>query len=48
MNEEPIEDSPKEALEAYLRYLWSGYYKWYEKSVRRNYWLWLVTQLLRA
>jgi hypothetical protein len=39
-----LEDNPKDALEAYLRYMWSGYYKWYESAVASNQRLWLGTQ----
>lgn len=39
-----LEDNPKEALEAYLKYMWTGYNKWYEKAVRDNQRLWLFTQ----
>jgi hypothetical protein len=39
-----VEDNPKDALEAYLRYMWSGYYKWYESAVASNQRLWLATQ----
>ncbi len=41
-----LEDNPKDALEAYLRYMWSGYYKWYETAVSRNKQLWLALQLV--
>ena len=41
-----LEDNPKDALEAYLRYMWSGYGKWYEAAVRRNQQLWLATQVV--
>jgi hypothetical protein len=39
-----LEDNPKHALEAYLQYMWSGYYKWYEAAVATNQRLWLATQ----
>ena len=39
-----LEDNPKEALEAYLRYMWTGYYKWYEAAVATNQRVWLATQ----
>src|SRR5262245_33182892 len=39
-----LEDNPKDALEAYLRYMWSGYYKWYESAVASSQRLWLGTQ----
>lgn len=39
-----MEDNPKDALEAYLTYMWSGYYKWYEDAVAINQRLWLATQ----
>jgi hypothetical protein len=39
-----LDDNPKDALEAYLRYMWAGYYKWYETAVATNRRLWLVTQ----
>src|SRR4051794_36493897 len=41
-----LEDNPKDALEAYIRYMWSGYNKWYETAVRRNQQLWLATQVV--
>ncbi|ADB15572.1 hypothetical protein Psta_0887 [Pirellula staleyi DSM 6068] len=41
-----LEDNPKDALEAYLRYMWKGYYKWYEKAVKQNQQLWLALQLV--
>jgi hypothetical protein len=39
-----LEDNPKDALEAYLRYMWSGYYKWYEAAVASSQRLWFATQ----
>jgi hypothetical protein len=41
-----LEDNPKDALDVYLRYMWSGYYKWYEAAVARNQRLWLATQVV--
>jgi hypothetical protein len=41
-----LEDNPKDALEAYLGYIWSGYYKWYEAAVNRNQRLWFATQVV--
>jgi len=41
-----LEDNPKDALESYLRYMWTGYYKWYEAAVSRNQRLWLATQVV--
>src|ERR1035438_5750595 len=41
-----IHETPKEALQAYIVYLESGYYKWYEASVRRTYILWLCCNIL--
>jgi hypothetical protein len=39
-----LEDNAKDALEAYLRYMWRGYYKWYEKAVADIRFYWLLTQ----
>jgi hypothetical protein len=48
MGSEPkkLEDNPKDALEAYLRYMWSGYCKWYEAAVASNQRLWMATQAI--
>ena len=36
----------REALEVFIFHLGEVYYPWYERSVSRNYYLWLSTQLI--
>jgi hypothetical protein len=40
-----IHDNPKDAAQAYIAHIEAAYYKWYERSVWRNYLLWLCCQL---
>jgi hypothetical protein len=39
-----IHDNPKEAVESYIRHLETAYYKWYARSVKRNFALWVTLQ----
>lgn len=41
-----IHDTPEEAAKAYIIHLETAYYKWYEKDVRRNYYFWLLFQIV--
>lgn len=41
-----LERNPQDALEAYVTHLERVYYPWYERSVSRNYYLWLFAQLI--
>ena len=45
-NSRELQKTPREALEAYIIHLEKSYYKWYERSVFRNYYFWLTTQLV--
>ena len=41
-----IADTPKAALESFIRELETYYYTWYDKAATRNYYTWFVPQAL--
>ena len=41
----PLPHQPREFLEKYIRELEDDYYPWYEKTSRRNKYLWMIAQV---
>jgi hypothetical protein len=48
MSNEPrkLQRTPQDALEAYILHLEKAYYPWYRRSVSKNYYLWLIAQMV--
>ena len=46
MTHKKLPTTSREALEVFILHLEAVYYPWYEHSVSRNYYLWLISQLI--